>query len=332
VCSSDLAKFGKRLPKPKTAKKEDEDGKEEPEVIEQFVSSDPLFLLRNGDRWVGRPVLARFSVRTLYGDVSLDLEHLRRLELPHSGLRVPLFELTDGSSFCGLPTERQIALRTGSGSTIEIELGRLSAVFFRPAEELAAESARKKPGANRDEEPPPPSLGRMRMLNGDVFMGCVAHPEGALTLATPFGPRKLGTDQIARIQVRGGAARAVRVTLWDGLVLPGALGGDSLLFRAASGAELSIPVDLVETYERPLAPPPVSEAANMEALIAKLGEPDPQVRDDAQKELQRMGPGVRAVLAKHWKHQDLETRTRVRQIFRRVQEALKEESPDEEHG
>ena len=336
-----LAKYGKRLPEPKAPKKtakDDEDAKEEPEpepepeTIEQFVGADPLFILRSGDRWVGQPVQSRFAVRTLYGEVALDVEQLRRMELPQAALRVPLFELADGSSFCGLPVERQIALRTPAGATVQLDLGRLTAAFFRPLEELAAEGGVEKPKANQAEEAPPASAGRMRLLNGDVFMGCVAHPEGVLTVATPFGPRKLPTDQIARIQTRSGAARAVRVTLWDGTMLPATLEGDALPFRTAGGAELSVPLDLIETYERPLALPPVSEAANMEALVAKLGEADPQVRDSAQRELERLGVGARGVLAKHWRDPDLETRTRVRQIFRRLQETLKEEAAGEEQG
>jgi len=122
--------------------------------------------------------------------------------------------------------------------------------------------------------------------------------------------------------------------LWDGTVFPARFGGKTVQFLTQGGSKLSVPLGLVSMYWRPLALPPAAEMKRLEGLVGLLGSNEPQTRDKAQEELMQCGFGIRAILARHWNHKDLETRTRVRDIYKKLQESappelLEDDTEDE---
>jgi hypothetical protein len=325
-----IAKYGKRLPQAKAAK--GDDGADAEPAAEQFTFTDPIFALRNGDRLVGKPAAERLELTTLYGPLSVGLSELKRIEFPHAELRAPLIELTDGSSFTALPTQRQLEMKTAGGATVSLDAGRLAAIFFKPAQDLVEAEKEETVATTEDAEQPdlPAPYGHLRLMNQDTFCGTLGSSGDQIAMETPFGTQRIGVDQVMRLKPRGTGPYTVRVTLWDGNVFPARLTENTIRITTNGGAKLDVPFGMLSLYWRPLALPPANEATRIEGLIAKLSDNDPQSREEAQKALTEIGHGARALLAKHWKDEDLERRTRVRRLLERLQETAPKETLEDE--
>lgn len=321
-----ISQYGKRLPRAKPGK----DGETaEEEGMEQFTFTEPLFVLRNGDRLAGKPVAERMELNTLYGPLSVGLSGMRRIDFPYTELRAPLVTLTDGSSFTALPQQRQLELKTAGGATVQLDAGRLAAIFFRPAEDLMEAGGKEE---ERDLEQPmlPVPYAELRLMNQDVFCGTLAGADDLITFETPFGTQRVGVHQVMRLKPRKTGAYSVRVTLWDGNVFPAQPVENLLRFTTNGGAKLEVPFGMLELYWRPMALPPAEEVRHIEGLIARLGDNDPQTREEAQKALAETGHGARALLAKHWKDEDVERRTRVRRLMEQLHESAPKETLEDE--
>ena len=322
-----VAKYGRRVPAPApAAAKKDEGGEgalpQDTEAGgEQFVFSEPIFMLRGGDRLIGKLLQPKLTVRTLYGELSIGVEALRKIVFPSPDQRIPLFELANGSLFSGLLADSKLDVRTMDGKTVRLDPGRLEALYFQPEEEMGMTPKKADPAVPAPKiDAAPRGEPRLKLVNGDFLKGTLQGESGVLPLETPFGVQRVGAAQIKRLRLRPGTARGVRVTLWDGATLPGVLPKDDLAFRTFSGTVLAIPIQMVVAYSAPLALPPAKELEEVEQMIAKLGDPEPAARDAAHRELSRQGTSIQGVLVKNWKHADLETRNRVRMIFGRARE------------
>ena len=319
-----VVKYGKRLPKPKIRVAGEE---EKPVEAEQFTFTDPIFLLRNGDRLVGKLTAKELKVRSLHGLISIKAERIKNVRFPNVELRTPVFELKDGTSFCGLPETPHLEL-SWAGQTVSLDWGQLAGILFTP-EEAVEETEEEHDGPDL-----PSAHGQLRLLNRDVFCGKITSTDGKLTVETPFGPQSFGVDQVLRLRPRPTGRHNMRVTLWDGTVFPARFSGKTLQFLTQGGSKLAVPLGLVRMYWRPLALPPPAEMKRIEGFVGLLGSNDPQTRDKAQSDLLQCGFGIRAILAKHWDHEDLETRTRVRNIYKKLQESappelLEDDTEDE---
>jgi hypothetical protein len=318
-----VAKYGKQMPKAKQP-----GDNNEPEAVEQFTFTDPVFILRSGDRLVGKLKLGKLELNTLYGPIALAPGELKRIQFPHAELRAPVVELKDGSSFAALPNQREWTLVSASGGEVTLNPGRLHTVLFTPSEVLAEEKEEQE--ANAFDDVLPPAHAQLRLLNGDLFCGKLTNAKGQVTLLTPFGQQTLGLDQIMRLKPRTSGTYNVRISLWDGNVFPARWERDTIGFTTNGGAKLEVPFGLLDLYWRPLALPPAEEAGRITALINQLGDNDPKIREDAQKALLEKGHGTRALLAKHWNDEDLEKRTRVRRILEKLQENAPQETLEDE--
>lgn len=310
-----IAKYGKRIP-PAATPKEKEMGDTEPAKF-----ADPVFTLRNGDRLVGQPAAEKLEFFTLYGPLSVGWNELRRIEFPNATLRTPVVELADGASFSALPAGNTWAIKLVSGATVTLDEGRLGTISCSAGVETGIE---KEPEAAL-----PKPYAQLRLLNQDVFCGTLTSGS-PLMMDTPFGKRQIGADQIMRLKPRSSGAYHLRVTLWDGNVFPARLAESTIRFTTNSGAQLKVPLGMLKLYWRPLAVPTAGETARIEGLIAKLGDGDPQVREETQKALLETGHSARLLLAKHWKDEDLERRARVRRLLEQLQETAPSETLDDE--
>lgn len=371
-----VGRYGRRIPQPIPAppgakdkahdKEEAGDAGAGPELIdppaERILFKDPVFVLRDGDRITGKLAAERLTFRTLYGDVAVEPAKIRRVAFPGEGVRMPVVELSDGSTFAALPADAHWKVTRSVGGLVALDIGRISAAIFAPDEVYTAEkppeaaagpktdvekaiaeagmdaedAEKPKPPAPPPEAPPPSDVPpRLSLNNGDIFHGILKGEGGALSLETPFGTQRVDPAQVRALGARRGVARGLRVTLWDGSTLPARLSagvaGEAprrLAFELAGGGHLSVPLEALVSYEAPNAMPPAEQVKEIEALVAKLADPDAATRDAAQQALAGIGQGVLGVLAQHWNHKDLEARTRVRQIYQAVLTGKDVNAPD----
>lgn len=345
-----LSKYGRKLPEPeeqtkeKSSKEKEKSEKAEEKTgtqpaglrkAEQFIFTDPIFVLRGGDRLVGKPEQTTLTVQTAFGRPTLKIAALKRITFAGQETPTPLFILRDGSSFRGFPTLGKFDVRLRLGGKVTLNIGRLAAIYFTPGEELNAAVAAQKASNGGAPGRPDKTKGSLRLANGDFLTGEIKTLGGKLVLETPFGPeRSLPTAQIRKLSFNPRRFRRVKATIWDGSSFPGKLKNAVLPFRTAGGVELDIPCGLIIGFSRPFAEPPAEIKAKVEKLVLQLGDGDPTVRNKAQKKLTKMGPGILAVLAKHLKQEDLEIRTRVRNVFKKLKNEVEEnaEEPETETG
>jgi hypothetical protein len=327
-----IARYGRQLP----TVKEPKAGAEEEETApsEQFIFTDPVFILRDGDRLVGKLSVPKLTVRALYGEIPLSVGALRAVHFPNREIRTPIFETLDGCVITGLPLENRLEVRPRIGKPIPLDLGRLAGIQFVAKQDDDDSSAKEVAGtADKGEEVPPetpPAVGRLKLINGDVLVGELTAPNDSFAFDTPFGTQTTGTSQIRRLRFQRHAFRAVRLTFWDGNTLPAQLPGEALAFQTSGGVKLAIPYGLLSSFSTTKALPPPEELVKVEELIKQLGDAAPENRKAAQLELTQMGPAIRGVLLKHWKHEDLEIRLRIREICKQIPETIPNEAPEDE--
>jgi len=336
-----IAKFGRKL---SPIKEPPAEGAEKPDPApaepspERIVFTEPVFVLRGGDRVVGTLEQAQLSARTLYGDLTFPTAAFKLIKFPLGELRAPIFELKDGTQVCGYLGAEPLTVKLKGGGSVKLEPGRIQAICFEPNDEIASFEAPEKPAdAKPNETTPPKAECFLNMVNGDVLAASLDCPEGILVLESPFGVQRFPQAEIAALQYKPEAFREVRVLLWDHSVLPGKLTGTALNVTLASGGKVAVPHGAIAGFNNSLPASSPELAAKVDALIPKLGDPDQKVREETLRALVELGSGTRLALLKHWNDADAEIRTRVREVFRafvkdaaaNAADALNTEAPDE---
>lgn len=115
----------------------------------------------------------------------------------------------------------------------------------------------------------------------------------------------------------------IKLFLMDGSVLAGKLGIKDLTVETAFGT-LKIPVIEIKGITPGLESHP-ELAEKVASLVDALGSADFNKREEAQKELAKMGPAIRNELARFAKDADAERRTRVQALLDDIDAQLEEQ-------
>jgi len=262
---------------------------------EDTPMSDPLILLRTGDRLAFDPAQLKCEFQTRHGRVELSGKDLLEIQLAGENHGVHRAMFLNGSTLAGLLGPEQIALPLKLGPTLKIPRDMLLAVRF--AEE----------GKDDDD------LASLSLTNEDELYGRLADKE--FVLATDFGQVKISPANVVTMTFGQGDRMRVAVKMWNGTVHRGRIEQSTLRFALQPGPVLNVHVGHIASVTNPHALPPGDIVKRVEQLVARLSAASYKDRQEAEDELKRMGASVIPLLRKHLKSSDPEVRQRVRVIL-----------------
>jgi hypothetical protein len=305
--------------------------KEKTVVAEQFVFEDPIFVLRGGERLVGKTIHPTFGIRSAFGELAIKTSDIKLISFSNKNQSVNILELRDGSKIKCFLLSPSISIQLRLGGKITLDMSRFTEIHFTPNEvylsaiQKADEEAVEPNPQNSD------NFGTLNLVNGDTIFCLPKGNNGKLLVDTPFGAsREIIVNEIKMLMFDSRSYRKTKIVIWDGSSFPVNLKGDSMSFQTKMDMEVKIPLGLISNFKRPLASPPQDVCATINDLVKKLGDADPTQRNTTQEKLIKMGQGVKSVLISHWEHEDLEIRTRVRNIVKALSaEYLTDEENEE---
>ena len=224
---------------------------------EDVVPTDPLIVLRTGERlaFAGGDFPGKYH--TQCGDVDLDPAHLRALMLdtPDGGLHRAVFR--NGSILSGLLMSEEIELACKVGRSLRVDRRRVHRFVF--------------PG-DITEAP----LMELTLNNDDVLRGRIAEKE--LTVKTPYGTITAVPDKVRSLEIiPDDTLGRVRLRLKSGTSVEGALDKRKIRFEIVPGPVLDVFLGHIRDVAAPEeaeagaslgapASPPVAVPAEIEAL------------------------------------------------------------------
>jgi hypothetical protein len=213
--------------------------------------------------------------------------------------------LIDAQVLVGTLTEPAVSIRLPDGAVRRVPAGRIRQCAYR----LSAGKAIRRLAD--------PAASVLVMRDGTRLLGRLVSSdlkirEGARTVAVAvsavrfirFGPTDPGT---------------VGVRMWDNALISGRLGPAALTFEMAGRKPpVRLPIAQIIWLIRPSAAPPAGLLARIERLIAQLGAASFVQRENATRELIRMGKPIRPILEEHRNHPDIEVRERLEHILEQI--------------
>lgn len=254
-----------------------------------------MVLLRSGERLRWADAELKIPLQTGYGKIALPATSFLSVEL--SGLRHRV-RFTNGSMLSGTLAAEKLKLR--------LQLGREVAIARERIVRLVGSA---KPVA------PPPGAATVTMRNGDRLLGRVT--DKTLTIRTELGDAAMPPECV--LTMTFDPAGKLTARSWDGSVLTGKLAGKTVSFSFATGGPaLKLPVAQIASITRPYALPPPQTVKKIEKLIALLGAAAYADREQAEKQLIRIGAAAKPILERHLKDTDPEVRLRIRRILEKL--------------
>jgi hypothetical protein len=273
---------------------------------EEWAMDKPFVSMRTGDRVGVVPPAKPFEVVTRYGLLQLEPKSIATIAFQSDESGVHQVYLTDGSHFAGL----------ASASEYEMKLSSADQTVKFPASGIM----RMQLGG------PPPELEEgtsptLKLANDDLLVGIL---QGQLKLDTAFDTIAINGAEVRKLAHANESASDVQVTLWDQSVVSGQLQESQLRCKLQSGAELSIPVSLLDEYDQPQPQPAPGMVERIKAAVTQLNAEDWKERDHAEADLQSMGPAVIGTLKELRSAQPPEAQQRIDQIISAVATKKKE--------
>jgi len=266
---------------------------------EESPFTDPLLLLRNGDRLAFDAAALRCVLQTRHGEVPLRGKDLVEVRLDHEAHGVHRALFLNGSTLGGMLAPEKIALPIKLGTRLEIPREMVLALRF------AAERAEH------------PALTRVQLSNEDELLGKLV--DESYVLATDFGNVQVRPENVLSMAFDRFDPGRVAITLWDGkTTLRGRLRTESLRFAIQPGPVVKLHVGQVTELLCPEPLPPEDVVKEVRRHLARLSASSYKDREEAQEALIRMGRFIVPLLKKHLKDTDPEVRQRVRVILERL--------------
>jgi hypothetical protein len=261
-------------------------------------SRQAYLMLRSGDRLQFEPSSLTLRLQTRAGGVQLLSKTLKQVQfdLPKGGIHRVLF--TNGSTLGGI---------------VEPDVLEMTTTEFGP-QKIDRNLVRSIDYINKPVKVDP-NWTRVVMVGGNVMSGHLVVK--SFRLKTPYREEPVNIDpvNIASMLPVANKQGLVQITLWNGTILTGRPIPDVLSFQMDPGPVVRLPISQLVSLHQPNALPPDQVQTKVHKLIAQLGSETYNDREDAQKQLQRMGPTIVPLLKKHAKDKDPEVRQRIEQLL-----------------
>jgi len=258
----------------------------------------PLVILRTGDRVAFRPGSAQLKFRTRHGTVGLDPNSLLSITLDNAGNAVHRANFLNGSQLAGLLEPARIPLTLKLGPKLTIRRHLIAQVQFAEQSE------------------PDTTLDAVTLSNNDELFGRLA--EESLTLETKYGKVTLSPENIRAMSFSRTHLGRMSLRLWDGSILRGQCGKQTLAFQIMPGPTLDIHVGQYVQISRKQALPPKRVRERLEHLVRQLGAESYKDRQAATDGLVKMGKGIVPMLRESLAAGDPEVRQRITIVLERL--------------
>ena len=265
---------------------------------EEMAFDGPLMVLRTGDRVAFLPDRTELRLRTRHGLVALDANDLLAIALDNAGHAVHRVTFLNGSQLAGFLEPRRVPLTLRLGPTPTLPRHLIARVQF---------AERAQPDATLD---------CVVLSNGDELFGRFA--EETLTLRTRYGEVELRPENIRAMGVSKTHLGRASLRLWDGSVLRGQCGKETLAFQIVPGPTLDLYIGQCVQVRRSQALPPAEVQQALRERVGRLGAESYKDRQTATEELVKMGKGIAPMLREYLGASDAEVRQRIEVILERL--------------
>ncbi len=272
-------------------------------------SGRPYLILASGDRIGVAMPTAPINIITRYGAVQVSPDSLLSIAFASEDSSVHTVFLTDGSRFSGLVNAADLELKlslTGKEQTVKFPIGSINRLVIKNPPDDAGDSR--------------PLL----KLKDDELVGTLV---GQLKLDTAFDAIALNAAEIRGLTHVKDDISDLSVSMWDGTVFSGQLEQQQVSCHLAGGLDMSIPVDLLQSYSNPQAQAPDLMLQRIKAIVADLNADDWKQRDAAQEQLLKIGPAVIGTLKSLRDQQPPEAQQRIDSVLKQLQKQDRIDSP-----
>jgi len=269
-----------------------------PQRPEEMDFSGPLMILRTGDRVAFEPGSVHLTLRTRHGVVALEAKDLLQVVFDNTAHGVHRVTFLNGSRLAGFLEPDRIPLKLKLGPELTVRRDLIGRIQFAA------------------EEKPDSTLDAVVLSNGDELFGRLA--EEKLTLQTDYGEVTLRPENIQAMGFSPTHLGRAALQLWDGSVLRGQCGKETLAFQITSGPTVEIYVGQFVEVRRSQALPPLEVRQQLEKLVGQLGAESYKDRQAATEALTKMGKGIVPMLSKYLGTSDPEVRQRIEDIIEKL--------------
>lgn len=257
-------------------------------------------LLSSGDRIGIAPLVDPISVITRYGPMQIPPADIASIVFSSDDNAVHTINLTDGSRFTGLVTATDFSVQLSvTGQTQKVQM---------PVSSIAQLVLKTAPDSQDN------STAILKLKKDDQFVGVL---QGQLKLDTAFDTLTLNAPELREIS-QGKTPPDITVKTWDGTLFSGQLEQSSVTCHLTSGLDVTVPIELLQTYSNPSAAAPDLMLKQIKAIVANLNADDWKQRDTAEQQLIALGPAVAATLKSLRDQQPPEAQQRIDSILKQL--------------